>query len=105
MKKEINKLVRDKIPSIITSSKKKCKTEILSDERYLEELDKKLLEEVHEYLESGDTEELADIQEVLLAILNAKNITSEQFEIIRASKAEERGAFSNKIYLISVEDN
>ncbi len=40
-----NKLVRDKIPEIIKASGKDCTTEILSDDNYLEMLDKKLLEE------------------------------------------------------------
>ena len=44
-----NKLVRDKIPQIIEASGKTCETEVLSDERYLEMLDKKLNEELAEY--------------------------------------------------------
>ena len=43
-----NKLVRDKIPQIIEASGKTCETEVLSDERYLEMLDKKLNEELAE---------------------------------------------------------
>ena len=43
------KLVRDKIPEIIEKSGKQCKTEILSDEKYLEMIDKKLDEELAEY--------------------------------------------------------
>ena len=45
-----NKLVRDKIPQIIEASGKTCETEVLSDERYLEMLDKKLNEELAEYM-------------------------------------------------------
>ena len=41
-----NKLVREKIPEIIEASGKTCETEILSDEEYLQMLDKKLDEEV-----------------------------------------------------------
>ena len=37
-----NKLVRDKIPEIIEASGKTCETEILSDEEYLQMIDKKL---------------------------------------------------------------
>ena len=54
-----NKLVRDKIPEIIEASGKTCETEILSDEEYLQMLEKKkvrggfegkiLLKEVAEY--------------------------------------------------------
>ena len=41
-----NKLVRDNIPEIIEASGKTCEMEILSDEEYLQMLDKKLDEEV-----------------------------------------------------------
>ena len=44
-----NKLIRDKIPEIIEASGKTCETEILSDEEYLQMLDKKLDEELAEY--------------------------------------------------------
>ena len=40
-----NKLVRDKIPEEIENQGKECKYEILDDEKYSKELDKKLLEE------------------------------------------------------------
>ena len=72
--KEYNKLVRDKIPEIVISKNCKPVTRILSDEEYILELNKKLLEEVNEYLESNNVEELADVEEVILAILNVKNI-------------------------------
>lgn len=40
-----NKLVRDKIPHIITSSGKECRTRILDPEEYKQELRTKLQEE------------------------------------------------------------
>ena len=99
--KTYNKLVRDKIPEIIESNGEVPKTRILSDEEYLIELTKKLQEEMQEYLASYDIEELADIEEVLLAILDAKNLSHEEFENIRTRKVEKRGAFKNKIFLES----
>ena len=99
--KTYNKLVRDKIPEIIESNGEVPKTRILSDEEYLIELNKKLQEEMQEYLASYDIEELADIEEVLLAILDAKNLSHEEFENIRTRKVEKRGAFKNKIFLES----
>ena len=64
-----NKLVRDNIPEIMIENGAKPVTRILSDEEYLRELNKKLLEEVNEYLESGNILELADIEEVLQSIV------------------------------------
>ena len=51
MKKHIehHKLLRDKIPQIIEASGKTCLTEVLSQEDYLKELDRKLSEELSEY--------------------------------------------------------
>lgn len=94
-----NKLVRDNIPQIMITNGAKPVTRILSDEEYLKELNKKLLEEVKEYLESEETEELADIEEVILAILNTKGLTKNNLEEARLTKVQKRGAFNNKIFL------
>lgn len=58
-----------------------------------------------EYLESEEIEELADLEEVLLAIVEAKKIAYDDFEKIRLDKTQKRGAFKDKIFLISVEEN
>lgn len=97
--KTYNKLVRDKIPEIINSDNRKAVTRILDDEEYLNELNKKLREEVSEYLEDNNVEELADIVEVIYGILNAKNVKLEEFENIRQAKVDKRGAFKDKIFL------
>ena len=98
-----NKLVRDNIREIMIKNGAKPITRILNDKEYLEELNKKLLEEVNEYLESGSILELADIEEVILSILTVKSISKEEFETIRKDKATKRGTFSKKIFLESEE--
>ncbi len=94
-----NKLVRDKIPEIIERGGATPVTRILNDGEYLTELDRKLSEEVSEYLESGSLEELADVSEVLAAILCAHGYTAD--ELLRAmnEKRAERGGFAERIYL------
>lgn len=99
-----NKLVRDKIPEIINKNGSICVIKILNNEEYLKSLNIKLEEELKEYLESGDVEELADLEEVLRAILDAKKIDYTDFEKIRNSKNEKRGSFKKKIFLESVDD-
>lgn len=101
--KVYNKLVRDKIPQIIQSNNEVCKTRVLDDKEYLEQLNIKLQEELKEYLESGEVEELADLEEVLRAILDAKQVSYADFEAIRQNKVSKRGAFKQKIFLESVE--
>ena len=97
-----NKLVRDKIPEIINSDRRVAITRKLDDEEFLKELNKKLQEEVKEYLEDNNVEELADIVEVIYGILNSKNISIEEFEKIRKNKVDKRGAFNKKIFLEKV---
>ena len=103
--KVYNKLVRDKIPEIIAADNgKTCVTRIMEDDEYLETLNTKMQEELEEYLESGDVEELADLEEVLRAILDVKHVSYKEFEDVRNAKVEKRGAFKKKIFLVSVDD-
>ncbi|MDD2566212.1 MAG: nucleoside triphosphate pyrophosphohydrolase [Candidatus Gracilibacteria bacterium] len=96
-----NKLVRDLIPEIIESRGEIAVTRILDSEEYTLELKKKLLEEVNEFLESeNDSEELADILEVVYALGEKGGISKDGLEKIRQEKATKRGGFKNKIYLI-----
>lgn len=105
LKKRYNKLVRDRIPEIIKSTGKSCKTEILSDTRYLKMVDAKLDEELAEYHKAQDIEELADLLEVIRAAAIARGYTLEDLERVRAEKAVKRGAFEKKILLKEVVEN
>lgn len=100
-----NKLVRDKIPEEIENQGKQCKYEILEDSEYEKELDKKLLEEVNEYISCHEEKEMADIMEVLKAIKKFRKLSDENIEKIRKSKEEKKGGFYNKIYLKEVIEN
>ena len=100
-----HKLVRDKIPQIIERNEgRSCKTRKLNDDEYLVELNKKIQEELAEYLESGEIEELADLEEVLRAILDVKGVSYEEFKKIRQEKVNKRGAFKDRIYLEGLEE-
>ena len=101
--KQYNKLVRDKIPEIIEKSGRRLEYEILTNETYIAELDKKLDEEVSEYRESRSLEELADIMEVIYALCESSGSSVKELEKVRKKKAGERGGFKNKIYLKYVE--
>ncbi len=102
--KVYQKLVRDRIPEIIEAQGKKCEVRTLDDEDLLLELNRKLQEELAEYLESGTVEELADLVEVAQAILRLKGISKKNFEEIMAKKREERGGFEERVYLIKIEE-
>ena len=103
MKYVKNKLVRDKIPENINSIGRKCNYKILNNHEYLQELDKKLFEEAHEFIEEHSIEELADLMEVVFAIMKNRNISMEDVENARKIKNSQKGSFNERIYLINVE--
>lgn len=103
--KAYNKLVRDKIPEIIELSGKTCTVETLTDEKYIAMLDAKLTEELAEYQESKSLEELADLLEVMGAVVKARGYTWEELTKVRKKKLEERGGFEKKILLKEVFEN
>ena len=99
------KLVRDKIPEIIKRNEgRSARIRILNEDEYLKELNLKIQEELAEYIESGEVEELADLEEVLRAILDAKGVSYEEFEQIRNTKNAKRGSFKDRIYLEGLEE-
>lgn len=97
------KLVRDKIPEIIKSSGKKPATRIADEQEYLKLLLNKLQEEVEEFRESLSKEELADVYEVIDAIISNLNWDHNEIKQIQKEKREKRGGFSKKIILESVD--
>jgi predicted house-cleaning noncanonical NTP pyrophosphatase (MazG superfamily) len=97
-----NKLVRDKIPQIIESTGKKALIEKLNKTDYKQALDQKLKEELNEYLENGNIDELTDLIEVVFAILDCNNHSVEVFEKKRIQKKESNGAFKERILLKEV---
>ena len=99
-----NKLVRDKIPEEINNVKgRKANYRVLNDNEYLQELDKKLFEEAHEFIEEHSVEELADLIEVIETIMKEKKILHKDVEIARELKNKKKGAFKDKVYLINFE--
>lgn len=99
-----NKLIRDKIPEIISASGKKANCRILSKGEYIKELDQKLDEECAEYQTDKNIEELADILEVVYAIAEARGYSVADLERVRAEKFDKNGGFKNRVFLENVED-
>ena len=97
-----NKLVRDRIPEIIETSGKTCVTEVLSQDAYLQALDAKLNEELAEYQQSKSLEELADLLEVMGAVVKARGFTWDDLTRVRKEKRAQRGAFDLRIFLKEV---
>lgn len=96
------KLVRDRIPEIIEANGQRCRWRVLDAAAFQQQVDQKLTEELAEYLESGDVEELADLLEVLYAAAEARGCSPAQLDALRQAKAEQRGAFRQRILLEAV---
>jgi predicted house-cleaning noncanonical NTP pyrophosphatase (MazG superfamily) len=99
-----NKLVRDNIPEIIERNGQKAVARKLSEEEYIKELLRKLVEEAQELLESnGDLGERADVGEVLAALDSVLGWTESDIHDARDKKNNDRGAFTSRLYLEEVQ--
>jgi predicted house-cleaning noncanonical NTP pyrophosphatase (MazG superfamily) len=100
--KVYNKLVRDKIPEVIEADGKQCETSIVSKKELLPLLEEKLKEEVNEFLEDKNLEELADIMEVIFGLAENLGYGEEELLRKREEKKESRGGFKDGVFLKSV---
>lgn len=100
------KLVRDNIPEIIKENGEKPIIRKLSKIDYRTELRKKVLEEAKELQKAKNKgeliEELADIQEVLLALYDAEEIKCSEVADIGRKKRKIRGGFKKQLFLEGV---
>ena len=95
---QYDKAIRDKIPEIIQKDGHSCSVKTLTDEEFLVQLEKKLSEEVTEYQNDKNPEELADILEVIYRIAQLKGVSKDELEKIRIKKSEERGGFDKNYF-------
>jgi predicted house-cleaning noncanonical NTP pyrophosphatase (MazG superfamily) len=92
-----NKLVRDKIPEFLDSKSIPYEQRVATPEEYRIELIKKLKEEIDEFLETPNEEELADIAEVIEALKKLPEFINT--EEVRNKKLAKKGGFTKKIIL------
>ena len=97
--KKYDKLVRDKIPQIIQEDGRECEIKLASKEEKYKLLEAKLQEEVNEFLEDKNLEELADVMEVLFGLSEALGYSEEDLLKARDKKLDERGGFKDGVVL------
>lgn len=97
--KVYNKLVRDRIPEIIKKQGTECEIEIAPKDKKYELLEEKLKEEVNEFFEDKNLEELADIMEVLFGLADSLGYDEAELLNARNNKRDERGGFKEGIVL------
>lgn len=124
MKKEFNKLVRDKVPNIIIGKAYPFKARKCTDDEFPIELGNKLIEEsnevkeaINKYLTSEEKdnpevkekllnniiEELVDLKEVEATIQKLFYISADSINTVANLKRGSKGSFEDKIFLEWVE--
>lgn len=97
-----NKLVRDRIPSIIRESGRIPVTHTANDTEYRTLLLEKLVEEASEFRENTSEEEFADVLEVHAAVKKCLGFNESELERVGTRKRQERGGFDQRIILEEV---
>ena len=102
----VGKLVRDKIPALIEKSGDHPITHVLPKQAYIRELKQKVVEEADEVSRAktpGEIfTELADLTEVLSALIKALGISEKEVVKLQRSRRISRGGFEKRLYLESV---
>ena len=106
MRQTYNKLVRDRIPEIIRATGRDCGLETMSQEEYRQALLEKLFEEAQEASQADPdalATELADLYEVIDALIQAFELDHETVIRTQQARHEQRGGFSKRIRLLWTE--
>jgi predicted house-cleaning noncanonical NTP pyrophosphatase (MazG superfamily) len=106
MRKEYSKLVRDRIPEIIRQDGRECGVEVMSENEYIQALKDKLVEEAQEAAEAvseGLVKELADLSEVMDALIVACQIDRQAVLVKQAERRQSRGGFDQRFRLLWTE--
>ena len=91
MRKNYNKLIRDRIPEIIEATGKKYDIEVMDDSSYRKMLLQKVVEEAQELVEASPEEiimELADLYEVLDAVVATYNLSNDDVKSLQEEKPD-----------------
>ncbi|MCB1148876.1 MAG: phosphoribosyl-ATP pyrophosphohydrolase [Chlamydiia bacterium] len=96
----MSKLVRDLIPDVIPEEKRSLyRFTELDPSDYRKRLKEKLLEEVEEFFAAENSEEIADIYEVLDALMKDLGIEKSEALKIQQEKKLKRGGFEKKLLM------
>ncbi|MCX6339024.1 MAG: nucleoside triphosphate pyrophosphohydrolase [Candidatus Aureabacteria bacterium] len=103
-----NKLVRDRIPALISGKGRSCKARRLTATAYARALKAKIREEADElYRARGEgplLNELIDLQELVDAFRGALGVRAKRFQGLVRCKRRARGGFSKRLFLEYTEE-
>ena len=107
MRTEYNKLIRDRIPEIISETGKTFVVTTLTRNEFARALAEKLVEEAQEVCSSDlahITDELADVSEIIDALLKVHGLENNNLEKAKEKRRRERGGFEKRLKLLYVDD-
>lgn len=98
-----DKLIRDRIPEIMDDAGVSYEIETLDDAAFEHALRAKLVEEAGEAAAAAGQDdlakELADVLEVVRALMKATGLDSKNVETLRERRRIERGGFERRLWL------
>lgn len=102
------KLVRDLIPNLIRNSGRRAEVRQLTGQALVAALAAKLCEEAQEVSEAVGSrehliEELADLRQVVSALMTVCGVSDQEVTVMAVTKAEELGTFDSGVWLVSPE--
>jgi predicted house-cleaning noncanonical NTP pyrophosphatase (MazG superfamily) len=100
-----DKLIRDKIPEIIENAGKEYEIHKADEQEYIEKLLLKVEEELREFKEDPSIAEMADLFEVLDAVIGYYDFDKEEIKDYQEKKRKERGGFNKQLILDKVIEN
>lgn len=106
-----NKLVRDLLPEIYAKQGKTCVTENLELEEFAAQLMQLLDEEMVNFKNAFNEEDdelavkkIADVVEILYAVLDLIGVPEQSFEKIRLANKQKYGGYEKRILLKEISD-
>jgi len=100
-----DKLIRDKIPEIIENAGKAYEIHQADEQEYIEKLLLKVEEELAEFKEEPSIAEMADLFEVMSAIIDYYDFDREEIKEYQENKRKDRGGFKKQLILDKVIEN
>lgn len=102
----VNKLIRDNMPEIFVHRAIDMDWHTLNTQEHIQALKNKIIEEAHEVAQAVSRqeliEELADLQEVMDALLAMHSISKENLSQVQEAKRAMRGGFTKGVYSSSI---
>jgi predicted house-cleaning noncanonical NTP pyrophosphatase (MazG superfamily) len=105
MKKEYDKLVRDRIPEIIEETGKRYELRQVDHQTLRHYAFQKLREEIEEFIENPCAEEAADVMEIMNFICHRSGIKEQTIVAEAIAKRVSRGGFDLGFILDWVEED